>query len=126
MKVDAGGLSPIPTTPRTVSLYVTDLAGRDLKAATIQRRLAAITQLHQEAGLDDPTKAKAVRNTYRGIIREVGTYQEGKSPLLPPTLRRVLKGFEREPGPAGIRDRSLLLLGVWVAVAQDLTLTPPT
>ncbi len=111
-KVDAGGLSPIPAAPRTVSLYVTDLAGRGLKAATIQRRLAAIAQLHQEAGLEDPTKTKAVRNTYRGIIREIGTYQEGKAPLLPPTLRRVLKGFERELRPAGVRDRALLLLGL--------------
>ncbi len=111
-KVDAGGLSPIPAVPRTVSLYVTDLAGRGLKAATIQRRLAAIAQLHQEAGLDDPTKTKAVRNTHRGIVREIGTYQEGKAPPLPPTRRRGLKGFERGPGPAAVRDRALLLVGL--------------
>lgn len=111
-KVDAGGLSPLPATPRTVSLYMTDVAGRGLKAATVQRRLAAIAQLHQEANLDDPTKTKAVRNTYRGIVREIGTYQEGKAPLLPATLRRVLKGFELERGPAAVRDRALLLLGL--------------
>lgn len=111
-KVDAGGLSPIPAAPRTVSLYITDVAGRGLKAATVQRRLAAIAQLHQEAGLDDPTKTKAVRNTYRGIVREIGSFQEGKAPLLPPTLRRVLSTFEAERGPAATRDRALLLLGL--------------
>ena len=68
-KVDAGGLSPLPAAPRTVALYVTDLAGRGLKAATIQRRLAAIAQLHQEGGLEDPTKTRAVKNTYRGILK---------------------------------------------------------
>ncbi len=111
-KIDAGNLSPMPAAPRTVALYVTDAAGRGLKAATIQRRLAAIAQLHQEAGLEDPTKTKAVRNTYRGIVREIGSFQEGKAPLLPPTLRRVLSVFERERGLAAARDRALLLLGL--------------
>lgn len=111
-KVDAGGLSPIPAAPRTVALYVSDLAGRGLKAATIQRRLAAIAQLHQEANLDDPTKTKAVRNTYRGIVKEIGSYQEGKAPMLVPTVRRVLSAFGGEQGPAAVRDRALLLLGL--------------
>ena len=111
-KVDAGGLSPMPATPRTVALYIADVAGRGMKAATIQRRLAAVAQLHQEANLDDPTKTKTVRNTYRGIVREIGSFQEGKTPLLPPTLRRVLSAFEAEPGPAAARDRALLLLGL--------------
>ncbi len=91
---------------------MTDLAGRGMKAATIQRRLAAIAQLHQEADLDDPTKTKAVRNTHRGIVREIGSFQEGKAPMLAPTVRRVLKAFERERGPAAARDRALLLLGL--------------
>lgn len=111
-KVDAGGLSPIPAAPMTVALYIADVAGRGMKAATIQRRLAAIAQLHQEAGLEDPTKTKAVRNTYRSIVREIGSFQEGKAPLLPPTLRRVLSAFEGERGPAAARDRALLLLGL--------------
>lgn len=111
-KVDAGGLSPFPALPRTVALYVTDAAGRGLKAATIQRRLAAIAQLHQEADLDDPTKTKAVRNTWRGIAREIGTYQEGKAPILVPTARRILAAFSSERGPAADRDRALVLLGL--------------
>ncbi len=111
-KVDAGGLSPFPAVPRTLALYVTDVAGRGLKAATIQRRLAAIAQIHQEAGLDDPTKTKAVKNTYRGIVREIGSFQEGKAPMLVPTVRRVLSAFGGERGPAAVRDRALLLLGL--------------
>lgn len=109
---DAGNLSPLPAAPKTVALYMTDLAGRGMKAATIQRRLAAIAQLHQESGLDDPTKTKAVRNTYRGIVREIGSFQEGKAPMLTSTVRRVLRAFELEEGPAAARDRALLLLGL--------------
>ena len=111
-EVDAGGLVPLPAAPKTVALYVSDLAGRGLKAATIQRRLAAIAQLHQEANLDDPTKTKAVKNTYRGILKEIGSYQEGKAPMLTPTVRHVLASFEEERGAAAARDRALLLLGL--------------
>lgn len=117
-RVEAGGLSPFPAEPRTVSLYIADLAGRGVsgeegfKASTLQRRLAAIAQLHQEAGLDDPTKSKAVRNTYRGIAREIGTFQEGKAPMVGPTVRRVLKPFEGDDGPAALRDRAILLVGL--------------
>ena len=111
-KVDAGGLAPMPATPKTVATYITDVAGRGLKAATIQRRLAAIAQLHQEAGLDDPTKTRAVRNTYRGIVNEIGSFQEGKAPILVPTMRRILGAFSKERGPLAVRDRAILLLGL--------------
>jgi site-specific recombinase XerD len=117
-KVEAGGLSPFPAEPRTVSLYITDLAGRgadggkEFKASTLQRRLAAIAQLHQEAGLEDPTKTKAVRNTYRGIVREIGTFQEGKAPMVGATVRRVLAAFKGDEGAAAARDRVILLVGL--------------
>ncbi len=117
-KVDAGGLCPLPAAPRTVSLYITDLAGRGgtggqgARASTLHRRLASIAQLHQEAGLEDPTKTKAVRNTYRGIVRKIGTYQEGKAPMVGPTLRRVLACFRHDSGPAAARDRAILLVGL--------------
>ncbi len=111
-RVDMGDRECFPAAPETVALYITDLAGRGLKAATIQRRLSAIGQLHQEAELEDPTKAKLVKNTYKGLVREIGTYQEGKAPILTPTMRRILKGFAGEKGPAAIRDRALLLLGL--------------
>lgn len=111
-RVDMGGRDYFPATAETVALYITDLAGRGLKAATIQRRLSAIGQLHQEAELEDPTKAKLVRNTYQGLVREIGSYQEGKAPILTPTLRRILKGFAGEEGPTAARDRALLLLGL--------------
>lgn len=79
-----GGRGYLPASPETVSLYITDLAGRGLKAATINRRPSAIGQLHQE----------------------------GKAPILTPTMRRILKVFAAEEGPAAARDRALLLVGL--------------
>lgn len=61
---------------------------------------------------NSPPKTKAVKNTYRGIVREIGSFQEGKAPLLLSTMRRVLRIFEGERGPAAARDRALLLLGL--------------
>lgn len=107
-----GGREYFPAAPETVAFYITDLAGRGLKAATINRRLSAIGQLHQEAELEDPTKAKVVKNTHRGLVREIGTYQEGKALILTPTMRRILKGFAAEEGPVAARDRALLLAGL--------------
>lgn len=49
-RVEVGGCEYFSATPETVSLYITDLAGRGLKAATINRRLSAIGQLHQRPG----------------------------------------------------------------------------
>lgn len=111
-KVDAGGLEPFPAEPKTVALYLTDVAGRDLKAATIGRRMAAIAQLHQAAELEDPTKTDLVRKTYRGIQNDIGTFQEGKAPILVPTVRRILGAFAHEGGPLAVRDRALLLVGL--------------
>ncbi|HEV2745055.1 MAG TPA: hypothetical protein VGV91_18005 [Rubrobacter sp.] len=68
----------------------------------LQRRLAAIAHLHQEAGLEDPTKTKVVRNTYRGILREIGSFQEGKAPLLPPPC---VASFQSSSESAGRRRR---------------------
>jgi hypothetical protein len=98
-EVDAGGLSPMPAAPRTVALYIADVAGRGMKATTIQRRLAAIAQLHQEADSEDQTKTKAVRNTYRGIVREIGSFQEGKAPLLPPPSAVYFRPSRPSAGP---------------------------
>ena len=42
--------SPMPAEPETVALYITDLARSGRAASTIQRRLAAISQVHQLDG----------------------------------------------------------------------------
>jgi site-specific recombinase XerD len=111
-KVDAGGISPFPAAPKTVALYLTDVAGRGLAAATVGRRMAAIAQIHQAAEAEDPTKTDLVRKTYRGIQNDIGTFQEGKAPILVPTMRRILGAFSKETGPLAIRDRALLLVGL--------------
>ena len=102
------GLSALPAEPATVARYLADLAPR-YKVATLQRRLAAISQAHQACGLDTPTRALVVRKVLGGIKRTHGTAQQGKAPVLPADLKAMIGALD--DSPAGLRDRAMLLLG---------------
>lgn len=117
-RVELGGVEPLPAAPETVTLYITDMAReRDLKASTIQRRLASISAWHKRAGFASPADERLVRETMKGIRRKKGSRRKQAAPLTVGVLRRVLGAMrERNPGtgkvlPAAIRDRALLLLG---------------
>jgi integrase len=98
----------LPATPDTVALYVTDLAATH-KPSTMTRRISAISQAHQIAGMETPTGSAKVRLVMAGIRRTKGTAQKGKTPILVDDLRRMLAGL---PGNLlGVRDRVLLLIG---------------
>jgi site-specific recombinase XerD len=102
------GQSSLPATAETVALYVTDLAATH-KPATLTRRISAISQAHQIAGIETPTGSAKVRLVMAGVRRTKGTAQTGKTPILVGDLRRMLAGL---PGNLlGVRDRVLLLIG---------------
>src|SRR5918911_1227653 len=73
----------------TAALYLTSQAGA-LKTSTLQRRLSAISQAHQVAGHETPTRSAAVRLVWAGIRRKHGTAQEGKAPALVEDLRAMM------------------------------------
>jgi len=102
------GLQTLPATPKTVALYATELA-RSCSVATIERRLAAISQAHQAAGGDSPTQTLGVRKLMQGIRREKGTAQDTVAPITLDVLRRMV--WTLPDGLLGIRDRALLLVG---------------
>jgi integrase len=104
----AQGLVPLPATPDTVALYISALADT-FKVATIQLRLAAISQVHQVRGFDSPTKNEIVRSVLKGIRRTIGTAPDQKAPLLAPDVREMVAS--RPATLLGTRDRALLLLG---------------
>ena len=66
------GQSSLPATAETVALYVTDLAATH-KPATLTRRISAISQAHQIAGMETPTGSAKVRLVMAGIRRTKGT-----------------------------------------------------
>ncbi len=103
------GLSALPATDQTVALYLTAMADRAAKAATIARRLVVISQAHKGADLPSPTTSSLVHRVHAGVRRTIGTAQVGKAPALVADLKKML---DRLPGTrVGLRDRALLLLG---------------
>jgi integrase len=94
----------------TVIWYATDLTKNQKKQRnTLQRRLAAVSQLHQEAGFPSPTQTWPMKQFLAGLRRELGTALERKRPLLAEDLREIL--LDLPDTRLGKRDRALLLLG---------------
>jgi site-specific recombinase XerD len=106
----ASGLTPMPSAPETVALYLAARADK-LKPATLGRRLAAIAKAHQAAGHDSPASMRhaAVSEVIKGIRRTKGVAQDRKAPLLAPQLIRALVMMRTDL--VGLRDRALLLIG---------------
>ncbi len=103
------GLVAMPAPPPVVARYVASLAG-DLKIASIRRRVVAISQKHQERGLEPPTAHKLVREVLAGIARTHGSPQKQKSALGAELLEAALGTIDLET-LWGQRDRAILLLG---------------
>ncbi len=104
------GLVALPATPPTVILYSTDLTkNQQRKWNTLQRRLAAVSQLHQQAGFESPTRSWAVKQFLAGLRREIGVAPQRKRPVLAADLGQILT--ELPDSLLGKRDRALLLLG---------------
>jgi integrase len=77
--------------------------------ATIARALVAINQAHKLAGLEGPRAHRAVRETFAGIRRTIGTAQRGKAPMMPETIRAAAAAGRDDL--LGARDRALLTIG---------------
>jgi integrase len=98
-------------------MYLTDLAGY-AKLATIKRRLAAISQIHKERGLESPTAHEIVRRVVRGIGRTIGASQAKKSAVTLDYLRAMLLEIHGDDLKAN-RDRAILLLGFAAALRRS-------
>ena len=116
----AHGAVALPADPRVVALYLTALANgsrapggrwasRPKKVTTMRRRLSAIQHYHQQAGHELDTRDRVLRETWRGIRRQMGTAPVGKSPLVTEYLQALLRPIDATT-LAGARDRALLLI----------------
>jgi integrase len=106
---EALGVEALPSTPETVARYLTDLAGTKA-VATLQRRLTSISQAHEAAGHEPPTRASLVRTTWRGIRRTFGVVPARKAPLRAADIRALVARLNLDR-LGGLRDRALLVVG---------------
>jgi len=98
----------LPAEPATIALYITDLAER-CKPSTITRRLATISQAHQQAGHATPTSAPRVRDVLQGIKRAKGSAPVAKMAAVTTIIRAMVETLDDDL--KGKRDRALILLG---------------
>ena len=102
----ARGCTALPAAEAVVACYISDLAHKGRKSATVGRHVAAIAYHHKQAGQPSPV-GEVVRSVLRGIRRVVGTAPQGKSPL---TSDLVTQMVALCPDTlTGKRDRALLL-----------------
>ncbi len=93
---EARGLAALPAVPITVALYLSDLAERRT-VSTLQRRLATISQAHQAAHLETPTRAAEVRAVMQGIHRAKGSAQRQMAPAVMQIIRAMIECLPDSP-----------------------------
>lgn len=106
----------LPATPTTVGDYLSVCADGDpaagqpaLAVATLERRMAAISQAHKLAGHTSPTLHEWVRTVMKGIRHTKSTAQRQAAPAVGAVVRQWLQVLPNSR--LGTRDRALLLLG---------------
>lgn len=100
--------SVLPAEPEWICLYLVDRSST-LKAATLARRLNAISYYHRQANcLLSPTHHPLVRETFKAIRREIGTKQKIKQALLTEDVRKIVACCP--DSLAGQRDKALYLV----------------
>lgn len=135
---ESHGLEPLPATPEMVGNYITHLAETgywvekrnergekerihmEYKAATIQRKLASISQAHEwhiaqlseekRKNAINPVKTPHVRAIWQGIKREIGTAPKQKQAASLEIIKALL-AVTPDDTLLGIRDRALLTIG---------------
>ncbi|UOQ68877.1 tyrosine-type recombinase/integrase [Hymenobacter volaticus] len=100
----------LPAEVTTVAGYVSQMADRGMKLATIRRHVAAIAKLHQLAGQPSPTSHEALNVVLDGIARIVGKRQRQAPAFTVAELKQAIKAMDLTT-PTGLRDRAVLLLG---------------
>ena len=76
------GLKSFPTESNILSLYITYLSSKGAKISTLRRRLVSIGVIHKLKGHYLDTKHPIIIENLMGIKRKIGSFQQGKKPIL--------------------------------------------
>jgi len=107
------GFKSLPSEPKIVSLYLTQLSTKDIKISTIKRRLVSIGVIHKLKGHYLDTKHPSIIENLMGIKRRKGVNQKGKKPLLINNLKKIINVIDEQQKEKikKFRDRSIILIG---------------
>jgi site-specific recombinase XerD len=106
-------MKSLPSDPKVVSLYLTNLSQLSFKTSTIRRRLVSIATVHKHRGFYIDIKNPIITENFLGIKRKIGVYQKGKKPLLYNNIKEIIDVMDINiVNELQLhRDRSILLLG---------------
>ena len=106
------GLSPMPTEPKILSLYLTHLSATS-KFSTLKRRIASISVIHKMKGHYLDTKHPLIMENLHGIKRVKGSIQKSKKPILINELKLIISAIDEanQSENKKIRDKALILIG---------------
>ncbi len=107
------GFKSLPTEPKIVSLYLTQLSIKDAKMSTLRRRLVSIGMIHKLKGHYLDTKHPIIIENIMGISRKKGNYQRGKKPILINQLKAIVNVIDNKKTEEirKIRDKTIILIG---------------
>ncbi len=106
------GFNSMPTEPKVVSLYLTNLAANS-KISTLRRRLVSIGVVHKLKGHYLDTKHPIIIENLMGIKRKIGSIQKGKKPILINHLKQIVNVIDDQKIEKikKLRNRTLILIG---------------
>ena len=106
------GLDSLPTEPKIVSLYLTNLS-KNLKMSTLKRRLVSISMVHRLKGHYLDTKHPIIIENLMGIKRVKGSIQKGKKPILINHLKSIINVIDQQEinEIKKSRDKTIVLVG---------------
>ena len=102
-----------PTDSKIVALYITYLSSKNAKISTLRRRLVSIGVIHRLKGHYLDTKHPIIIENLMGIKRKIGSFQQGKKPILINQLKAIINVIDNEKTKEikKIRDKTLILIG---------------
>tara|TARA_B100000886_G_scaffold331069_1_gene282211 strand:+ start:34 stop:987 length:954 start_codon:yes stop_codon:yes gene_type:complete len=106
------GFKSMPTDPKIVSLYLTQLSKRS-KVSTLRRRLVSIGVVHKLKGHYLDTKHPVIIENLMGIKRIKGSKQTGKKPILISHLKQIINVINEQDIEeiVKLRNKTLILIG---------------
>lgn len=97
----------LPATPEQIARYLAHYA-QIHTVATLTRRLASLSKIHNAQRWTNPVSSALVRTTFQGIRNQHGSKQRQVAPAIKEDILAMVKNLQ---GTKGIRDKALLLIG---------------
>ena len=107
------GFKSLPSEPKIVSLYLTNLSANEAKMSTLKRRLVSIGVIHKLKGHYLDTKHPIIIENLMGIKRVKGSIQKGKKPILINHLKSIINVIDQQEinEIKKSRDKTIVLVG---------------